>query len=398
MSDKIAVYIISMGETPQAVHTFISAFSARFKISPERMLALSKKLPAKIGSYDPEKAKQFGIEIRRMGGEVSLRRFVAQESVPVSATAAGEPADSWVVHGHAESQDELRSMTAADTVAPDASAPANEYSGVFDDVGRGDMPAPPAKRTIGKFEAKQAYTADQGFGLNEERFKKVKDLYAARKAKTSVIGSPAFRILLLVLTLAAGLLVYVYRDEIRTLTFGLKEVVLSDAYENRLPASVSVPADLTGSYTGRLSYTTRAGDSALVDVSLFIEGKNVRDIVVAISSTLADIGPYRLNVEYAPGYVAYTKTIKNEIAYTVENTYPTSTNSVGRIDERGRFSVELEAIDTGVDPNAIPRTEKDHLGNMIFLKIEGAFAGDDKFYGGLLTSGSPLMGWEAGKK
>ncbi len=399
MSDKISVYIVSMGGTPEAVRAFISAFSSRFKIPPERMLDFSKKLPMRIGSYELEKARQFGMEIKRMGGEVSLRRIEAQEPIPVSTPPDGESADSWVVHGHAESQDELKSMTATDAAAPGESPPVNEYSGVFDDVDRAHTPPPPPKRTIGgKFEAKQMYTADQAFGLTKERFEKVKSLYAAKEAKKSVIGSPAFKILLLVLTLAAGLLIYQYKDEIQALTFGLKEVVVSDAYEDRLPDKVSVPADLTGNYSGRLSYTTKAGESALVDVTLFIEGKNVRDIVVTVSSTDAEIGPYRLNVEYAPGYVAYTKVAKNETVYTVENTFPTSNNAVGRIDDRGRFSIELDAIDTGVDPNAVPKSERDHLGNMVFLRMEGAFAGNDTFYGGVLTSGSPLVGWEAGKK
>jgi hypothetical protein len=159
-----------------------------------------------------------------------------------------------------------------------------------------------------------------------------------------------------------------------------------------------VPSDLTGSYKGRLNYTTKSGENALVDVSLFVEGKSVRDVVVGVMSTDSEIGTYRLNVEYAPGYVSYTKVIGTETVYAVENTFPTSDNSVGRIDGQGRFSIDLDAIDTGVDPKSIPKSEKDHLGNMIFLKMEGAFAGNDTFYGGLLTSGSPLVGWEAGKR
>jgi hypothetical protein len=397
MSDKIAVYIVSMGETPEAVRAFISAFSARFKIPPERMLKLSTMLPVKIGSYDVEKARQFGIEIRRMGGEVSLRRLTAQPSAPAGAPPAGEPADSWVVHGHTESQDELRNMTEAGASTPSSPSPTHEYLGVFDDVPRASTPA--SKRIIGgKFEAKQLYTPDQAFGLTEERFKKVKDLYGDRKAKKSVVGSPIFKLSLLVLVLVAGLLIYQHREEIQTLTFGLKEVVVADAYKDRLPDKVTVPPDLTGSYGGRLSYTTKAGDNALVDVSMLVEGRSVRDVLVTVSSTDAEIGPYRLDVEYAPGYITYTKTVKNEVVYTMENTFPTSSNSVGRIDDRGKFTIEIDAIDSGVDPNSVPDSEKDHLGNMIFLRMEGAFAGNNRFYGGLLTSGCPLVGWEAVKK
>lgn len=398
MSDKIAVYIVSMGETPEAVGAFISAFCARFKIPQEKMLDLSRRLPARMGSYDLEKAQQFGIQIRRMGGQVSLRRFVPEQPAPARDTrTGGDSPDSWVVHGHAETQDDLKNMAAADTGATVAASTGYDYPGISDDV----PPAhtPPPKRIIdGKYEPKQVYTADQAFGLTDERFKKVKGLYAGRKGKKSVLGSPAFRILLFLLVVAAILLVYRYRYELRTLTFGLREVVLAEAYEDRLPDGVFIPQDFTGDYNGSLDYTTRKGDSARVEVSLLVEGKNIHDVVVKISSAAADIGPYRLGVEYAPGYVEYTKTVNDQVLYSVENTFPMSSNTVGRIDERGRFAIELDAIDTGVDPNTIPSSERDHLGNMIFLKIEGAFAGDDTFYGGLLTSGSPLVGWEAHKQ
>jgi len=404
MSDKIAVYIVSMCKTPEAVATFISNFSARFKVPREKMLALSATLPAKIGSYDIDKAKKFGIEIRRMGGEVSLRRFATQASAPVDAPSkGGGPADSWVVHGHTESQDELRNMSTADTGAPEGRAagqeqPEDTYAGVYDDVVRPDATPPPQRMIAGKFEPKHVYTADQAFGLSEEGFRKVKDLYAGRKEKRPLTASPAFRLTLLVLILTAGVLLYLFRQEIWTLSFGLKRAVLADAYEQRLPDTVSVPGNLTGNYSGKLSYETRQGDIALVDVTLFIEGKNVHDVVVEIFSSAEDTGNYRLKVEYAPGYIMYAKTINDKVVYSVENTFPSSSNAVTRIDEQGKFFIQLEALDSGIDPNSIPETEKDHLGNMIFLKMEGAFAGNNQFYGGLLTSGSPLMGWEAKKK
>jgi hypothetical protein len=398
MSDKIAVYIVSMGETPEEIRAFISNFSARFQIPRERMLALSAKLPVRIGSYDIEKARRFGIEIKRMGGEVSLRRPVTQEAPPDDAPPQGdESADSWVVHGHSESQDELKSMATMDTGAPSGPSPSYDYpADLYDDVPRG--PAPPPDRKIGKYEVKQVYTADQAFGLSEERFKKVKDLYAGRKGKTPIVGSPAFRLALLLLALTAGLLLYLYRNQIKTYTFGLKKVVISEAYTQRLPDKVSVPADLTGSYIGTLKYKTSEGDVAVVQMTLFIEGKNVHDIVAEVSSPSADIGDYRLRVEYAPGYLAYSKTINSKTAYEVESAFPSSSNSVARIDDQGKFSIALDAMDAGIDPNTIPESEKDNVGAMIFLKMEGAFAGKDRFYGGLLTSGSPLVGWEARKQ
>ncbi len=399
MSDKIAVYILSMGETPEAVNAFVSDFSARFGIPRERVLALSTKLPARIGSYDIDRAKRFGIEIRRMGGQVSLRRPAAAQSAPAYwPTAAEEPTDSWVVHGHAESQEELRNMT---ETTPDASTPpghAYETPAGVPDFAPPPFTPPPERKIAGKYEAKQVYTTEQAFGLNDEHFRKVKELYAGRKKREAIVGSPAFRIGVVALVVAAGVFIYLHRQEIRTAIFGLKEAVLSDAYEGRVPANVSVPEDLTGSYSGEMKYTTREGNIALVNATIFVDGKNVHDVVVDISSSSADIGNYRLKVEYAPGYLSYTKTINDKVAYSVENSFPSSNNAVGRIDDRGRFALDLDALGAGVDPQTVPGSEKDHLGNIIFLKMEGAYAGDDRFYGGMLTSGSPLVGWEASKQ
>jgi hypothetical protein len=400
MSDKIAVYIVSMGETPEAVRAFIASFSARFKIPPERMLALSRSLPARIGSYDLEKARRFGLEIKRMGGQVSLRQPASQEPAPSGAPAHDDgPAASWVVHGQAESQDELKSMTSSGAGAPDNRPGSYDYpAGLYDDVAR-PVAAPAPKRQIaGKYEAKQVYTTDQSFGLSEEGFKKVKDLYAGRKNKKPIVGSPAFRAALLLSALAAVLILYLYRHEIQTITFGLKKVAISDAYETRLPANVSVPADLTGSYTGAFKYKTSEGDVALVQVTLFVEGKNIHDVVAEVTSSSSDIGDYHLKVEYAPGYLKYSRTVNNKPVYEVENTFPSSSNAVTRVDDKGKFSIEIGALDAGVDPNTIPESEKDNVGAMIFLKMEGAFAGNDRFYGGFLTSGSPLVGWEARKQ
>jgi hypothetical protein len=397
MSDKIIVYIVSMGETPEAVHAFVSNFSARFGIPPERMLSLSTKLPARIGSYDIDKAKRFGVEIKRMGGQVSLRRPAAQGSPPADSPPLAEESDSsWLVHGHAESQDELKSMT--ETSAPTEPWPTYEQPAGMADDEPPAFTAPPERKIAGKYEAKHVYTTEQAFGLNEEHFKKVKELYAGRKGKKAIVRSPAFRIGLVLLVLALGALIYQQRQEIRTSIFGLKEAVLSDAYEARIPPNVPVPQDLTGDYSGEMKYTTREGDVAFVNVTLFIDGKNVHDVVVDVSSSSADIGAYRLKVEYAPGYFAYTKTINDKVAYSIENTFPSSNNAVGRIDDRGTFALELDALGAGIDLLTVPESEKDRLGNTIFLKMEGAFAGNDQFYGGLVTSGSPLVGWEAGKK
>ncbi len=393
-----------MGKTPEEVRAFIVAFSERFKVPRDKLVALSARLPVKIGSYDLENAKRFGAQIRRMGGEVSLRRFVKEAPRPAEAAPAGDqPGDSWVVHGHSESQDDLRSMSSgAASRTPAAEQPQDErpvdaYAGVFE--GSAPVPERPSRRKIGgKYEPKHQYTSDEGFGLSDERFQKVKELYAGRKGKRPFTGSPAFKAILLVLIAAVAAIIYVRWEEIGTLIFGLKKAVLADAYEHRLPASVSVPADLTGSYIGTLEYTTSKGDVAVVNVTLFIEGKNVHDVVVEVTSAAADIGNYRLKIEYAPGYIMYSKTVNDKVIYTVENSFPSSNNAISRIDDRGRFYIVVEALDAGINPSTIPDSEKDHLGNMIFLRMEGAFAGDDRFFGGLLTSGSPLVGWEAVKR
>jgi hypothetical protein len=399
MSDKIAVYITSMGDTPEAVRAFVSSFSSRFGIPRDRVLALSERLPARLGSYEIDKAKRFGIEIRRLGGEVSLRRQAVPAGAPVAAPpAAEESGNSWVVHGHSESQDELRSMTQTAAGGPTAAESKDGLDAGMSDDFRPVFTPPPERKIGGKFEAKQVYTAEQAFGLNDEHFKKVKELYAGKKKKSKFIGSPVFKIGLLALVAAVAALLYLHRQEIRTSIFGLKEATLSDAYRGRVPANVSVPEDLTGDYSGETKYTTKDGDIAFVNVTLFIDGKNVHDVVAEISSSSADIGTYHLKVEYAPGYLSYTKTINDKVVYTIENTFPSSNNAVGRVDEQGRFDLELDGLAAGIDPQSVPATEKDHLGNVIFLKMEGAFAGSDRFYGGLLTSGSPLVGWEASKK
>ena len=52
----------------------------------------------------------------------------------------------------------------------------------------------------------------------------------------------------------------------------------------------------------------------------------------------------------------------------------------------------------GLDPADIPDTEKDRLGNVVFLNIEGAYGDRDVFYGGLMTSTTEVLGWEAKKR
>jgi hypothetical protein len=402
MPEKIAVYIVSMGDTPQAIGEFARRFGARFGISEQKVLALSRRLPGRIGSYDIDKARLLGIEIKRMGGQVSLRREAADASrpAPPAPPAAESGGEGWVVHGHAESQDELMNMTRAAPEGDRAAAdtPHDSLSPVEGDLPP-PPPLPPERKVAGKYEAKEVYTASQAtYGLDEEHFKKVKSLYAGRKDKRKVTESPAFRIVLLLLVFATVFYLYTARYSMLKHFAGFESISLTDAYEQRVPPNVPVPSDLTGSYAGDLKYTTRAGDIAFIGVGLTIEGKNIHGVTVDVSSTAVDIGKYQLTIEYTPGFISYSKTANNKEVYRLKRTFPSTDDAVASIDETGWFTFTLDALDVRVDPTTIPESEKDRLGNTVFLKMEGRYAGDGRFVGGLLTSGTPLMGWEAKKK
>ena len=188
-----------MGDSPESVREFIKNFSARYNIPAQKMLALSKKLPARLGVYSEEKAKRLGLEIKKLGGDVRLKR-VAPKADPQSQTQKepprpvelpaddGEAAPSWLSHGASESQDELSNMTDGQN---EAAPPAEgvDYSGVYDDS---NAPLFEKKdpRSIGKYETKTAYSGSDTNGLSDEKFEKVKQLYAGRKAKHGIFESP----------------------------------------------------------------------------------------------------------------------------------------------------------------------------------------------------------------
>ncbi len=400
MLDKVTVYIVSMGNSSEEVGEFVGRFSARFGIPEPKLLALSRRLPGKIGSYDADKAKLIGIEIKRMGGQVSLRRETMQQPEPIPAPepAADEGDQSWLVHGHGESQDELVSMTRTGTEAGLPSSTVYDFTPSPGEEDRPPATLPPERKIAGKYEAKQIYTIAQSRGMDEEHFQKMKALYADRKERRHVTQSPIFRIGLVIVFLLLAVYLYMERQTILARFAGIENVTLTDVYEYRLPSKIVVGPDLTGSYSGEMKYTTKAGDISYVGVTLFVDGRNVHDVVVDISSSSAEVGKYQLKIEYAPGYVKYLRTVNGKTTYAVESPFPVTDEAVARIDEGGRFSMTLSAIDAKIDPATVPGTEKDRLGNMLFLKMEGGYAGNDQFYGGLLTSSTPPMGWEAKKK
>jgi hypothetical protein len=423
MSEKIAIYIVSMGDTPDKAREFAAKFSARFHIPMEKVLALGQKLPARVGIHEMEKARLIGIEIKKMGGQVSFRRAAspAQEPIPAPSaekddgswvvhgysesseksppsTASVEKEDgSWVVHGHSESQEDLAHM--GREPAPEPIGPSVYDTNSSDDEWAPPPITPPPERKIaGKFEAKQVYTAPDNSALNDEVIKKVKGLYIDRKAKKTFLKSPIFRIMILLVVVSAAAMLYINKQEITDYLMGMRNTPLKDAYEDRIPPGVLLPADATGNYVGEMQYNTPSGEIAFIETTLFVEGRNLHDVVVDISSSNKEIGKYRLVIEYAPGYVKYIKTAGEKLIYQVENTFPSSANAITVIDNAGRFSFTLDAVDAQVNVLTIPDSEKDNLGNTILLKMEGAYAGDGKFYGGLITSSTPLMGWEAAKK
>lgn len=121
--EKIAVYIDFMGETPEAMRAFAEGFSRRFNFPLEKVMGFSGRLPVRVGSYDLEKAKKIGIEIKKLGGEVTLKRVKVvkgtgglRDTTPKTAPApppprpasAGEDGDkSWFDMGSSLSKEEL---------------------------------------------------------------------------------------------------------------------------------------------------------------------------------------------------------------------------------------------------------------------------------------------------
>ncbi|MBN1574689.1 MAG: hypothetical protein JW984_15940 [Deltaproteobacteria bacterium] len=153
--EKIAVYIDSMGKTPEQVEEFAKRLSVRFKLPMEKVLGFSKRLPARVGSYDLERAKKIGIEIRKMGGEVTLKRIkvVSDKGEPGGIPPKAKPAEpprrpapgvggtesSWIVRDSALTEKERSGIE----VAPPDESVSSWISRHDDAVSPAVGPAPP---------------------------------------------------------------------------------------------------------------------------------------------------------------------------------------------------------------------------------------------------------------
>ena len=400
-SRTVAVFITSMGDSPESVREFIQSFSARYKIPAQKMVALSKKLPARLGVYSEEKAKRLGLEIRKLGGDVRLKRVAPQasphqqEEPPRSVelpSDEGEAGPSWLSHGASETQDELSSMTDGQA---EAAPPVDvvDYSGVYDDT---NTPLYKKKepRNIGKYETKTAYSGSDTGGLSDDKFEQVKELYAGRKAKRGLLESPIVKVIIVLIIAVAAYFGYTEREMLINLLFG-DEWLLEEVYIHKINPDLLLVRDYSGFYGGDTKSTTPSGEKAFVDMNLIVETANVYSITTEIRYTDPQAGPCRIDVEYAPRFFSYRRTSDTGVLYNVETTFAFEGDSVATIDEEGRFLVLLTPGDVGIDIASVPASEKDEMGNVVLLRVEGVYGEELTFYGGVTNTKTEIMEWEA---
>lgn len=400
-SQTVAVFITSMGDSPEAVREFITSFSSRFNIPAQKMLALSKKLPARLGVYSEQKAKRLGLEIRKLGGDVRLKR-VAQKTTPPQHTEPPRPVElppdegdqgpSWLSHGASESQDELSSMTDGQAAA---APPVDDvdYSGVYDDS---HTPLYEKKdpRSIGRYETKTAYSGSDAGGISDDQFEKVKELYAGRKTKRGIFESPVVKVIIVLIVAAAAYFGYTEREMLVDLFLG-DQWLLEEAYEHKINPDLLLIQDYSGFYGGDTKSTTPSGEKAFVDMNIIVEGVNIYSITSEIRYTDPQAGPCRIDVEYAPRFFSYRRTSDAGVLYNVETTFAFEGDAVATIDEDGRFLVLLTPGDVGIDIAAVPASEKDELGNVVLLRVEGVYGEELTFFGGITNTKTEIMEWEA---
>jgi hypothetical protein len=400
-SRTVAVFITSMGDSPESVREFIERFSARYKVPAQKMLALSEKLPARLGVYDEEKAKRLGIEIKKLGGDVRLKRVAPKaDSQPRGESPRpvepppdeGEAAPSWLSHGASESQDELSDMT--DGPAEAAPLVDNvDYSGVYDDSGT-PLYEKKEPRNIGKYETKTAYSGSDAGGVSDEKFEKIKELYAGRKAKRGISESPVFKVIIVLAVAAAAYFGYTEREMLITFLFG-DEWMLEEAYIHKINPDLLLVQDYSGFYSGDTKSTPPSGERAFVDMDLIVEGTGVYSIITEIRYTDPQAGPCRIQVEYAPRFFSYRRSSDTEVLYDVETTFSFDGDSIATIDEDGRFLVLLTPEDVGINIASVPLSEKDEMGNVVLLRVEGVYGDEMIFYGGVTNTKTEIMEWEA---
>ncbi|GEM_PF-2149504 len=463
--EKIAVYINSMGDTPEQVEAFARRLSGRFNLPLEKILGFSKKLPARVGSYDLERAKKIGIEIRKMGGEVTLKRvkvvgnkggpggtppraaptgpprrpvpkvggtdspWIERDSALTEKERAGievappensvsswisrhddadSPANdspspppageetSWLSHGASESQSDLEDFSHTESRGKEDYQSQYDYrpedvGTMPDDIGR--------KRKIGNMESKTTYTVDGSSRMEKEAFVKASQLYAGRKAKSGMFSGPIAKFIYIAVVVALAYYGYLNRQYILDYFIAPEKWALEDAYIIEVKPGVVIPTDLTGTYGGTTKYKGESGNTHVVEIELNVERMSVKDLTLDISSTEDAFEQYRTFLYYTPGTITYLREADYDIKYHIDNrAFKSDRNNIAKIGEKGRFKFAVVPMDIGIDPTGIPDSEKDSLGSVTFLTIEGVYGDTNTFYGGLRSSTLELVGWEAKKR
>jgi len=400
-SRTVAVFITSMGDSPESVREFIKNFSARFKIPAQKLLALNKNLPARLGTYNEEKAKRLALEIKKLGGDVRLKRVAPKQppqqpkEPPRSVEPPPEGGDdgpSWLSHGASESQDELADMTDGQT---EAAPPVDtvDYSGVYDDSNT-PLYEKKKQRNIGKYETKTAYSGSDAGGISDEKFEKVKELYADRKAKRGIFESPVVKVIVVLIVAAAAYFGYTEREMLISLFFG-DEWMLEEAYVHKIDPDLVLVQDYTGLYGGDTKSTTPSGDTAFVDISLAVDRDGIYSFSSEIRYTDPQEGTCRIYIDYAPRFFSYRRVGEKGVLYNVESTFDFDGSAVATIDESGRFLIFLTPADVGIDIESVPATEKDEVGTVVLLRVEGIYGDELTFYGGITNTKTEIMEWEA---
>jgi len=410
-SVKAVIYLVSMGSSPDRVKEFIRAFSQKYNIPQKRVVEFSQRLPVSLGEHDLEKAQKIGIEIKRMGGDVKLKRKAVEpteKKTPITPSTKNED-DSFVVsHGAAESQEELRNLTktapgvvnAASPVTydnvPPTSPPGSPYD--YPASSAGEMPPfePPEERKIGgKFAVKHSYTAEEAYGMGKEEFNKIKGLYAERKEKTDFFRSPIVKLIALLLILVGGFFAYRNKDFLLSSIFSKEMKNLSEAYVSKINSEIPLPNTLTGKYVGTLTSVGRYAKSYVTSVEMNVKGKEIKSLSVLTSFVKDGKTISSTSVVYTTGSFSYERKSEGTLSYKTEKYLFGNNKNIGTIDGRGFFHISIKPETIGISPAEVPETEKDKEGNVVFLDMEGIYGDVGTFYGGLRASTIPIIEWEA---
>jgi hypothetical protein len=168
----------------------------------------------------------------------------------------------------------------------------------------------------------------------------------------------------------------------------------------KIKPDVVVPADLTGTYSGRTRYKTKSGETAFVEMKFSVAGTDVTSLTVDITPHPDAFEQFRTHIDYKPGVFTYLREVDYDVVYQIENkTFKSKGDGIAEIDKNeGRFKLSIVPMDVEIDPTDVPEDEKDSLGSAIFLNMEGIYGDTDTFYGGLMSSTLEIVGWQAKRK